>query len=284
MKRALAAGLGYAAAHRLAEARRAPHDAGAEASGSDAAIATLRERGFAVVPDLLTAKEMEAVRRTEAFQSMPAASSEAASDEWRLSALGRYHRIDFADADVQTFARIEKRLAPFVSKYFDVEFDVVADGVERGPVLYRSELQLLNAAPHSQNQIWHSDHRVHGLTLVVPLTDFTPLNGATQLLPGSHALPSSWSWLLGGAQIAAAPAGGLLAYDARMYHRGLGNTTEKSRPALVFRYDRRDERPPPGVGLAGSLFHTTSAVVLHTVTATVAALGELLTPNQGRGP
>ena len=65
---------------------------------------------------------------------------------------------------------------------------------------------------------------------------------------GSHALSTAWPALMGGAR-ATVPAGGLLAYDARTYHRGLSNLTEHSRPALVFRYDRRDERPPPGVGL-----------------------------------
>ena len=64
--------------------------------------------------------------------------------------------------------------------------EAAAPGAAGGRI-YRTELQLLTAAPQSQSQIWHSDHRAHGLTLVVPLVSFTPDNGGTQVLPGSHA-------------------------------------------------------------------------------------------------
>ena len=68
-----------------------------------------------------------------------------------------------------------------------------------------------------------------------------------------------------------------------MYHRGLGNATAQSRPALIFRYDRR-ETPPPGVGLFGSLAHTVLAVALHVSSATAVAAREgLVAALDGKG-
>ena len=268
------------AAHRIAESRRVAHeprtydDGGIDQPRSDAAIDAVAERGYAVTRSLVPPKELESIKKTDAFRSMPSDSAEPGSDEWRLSAPGRYHRIHFSDNDVEVFSIVERRLAPYVARFFGLAEEDVLSNHE----IYRSELQLLNAAPKlhewhpdTKSQIWHSDHRAKGLTLVVPLVDFSPSNGGTQLLPGSHALSTAWPALMGGARVATVPAGGLLAYDARTYHRGLSNLTEHSRPALVFRYDRRDERPPPGVGLVGSLLHASAATALHAMTAMVSA-------------
>ena len=57
--------------------------------------------------------------------------------------------------------------------------------------IYRSEMQILNAVPGSKDQSWHSDNRKRGLSIIVPLVDFTADNGGTQMLVGSHN--SSWS-------------------------------------------------------------------------------------------
>ena len=111
----------------------------------------------------------------------------------------------------------------------------------------------------------------------MPLVDFTLDNGATQLLPGSHTLTgASWRLLLrDGARVVTPRVGSLALYDARTYHRGLGNSTLEARPALVFRYDRA-ESPPPGVGLFGSVAHATAARALHVGTAAGVAAAEAL--------
>ena len=129
---------------------------------------------------------------------------------------------------------------------------------------------------NSGRQQWHSDHREQGLTVVVPLVDFTTRNGGTQLLPGSHEIFTGIPWMLGGAQISALPEGGVLLYDSRTYHRGLANETEHSRPALVFRYDHVALAPPPGVGLVGSVFHTSTATILHTMLTNIASVRSMV--------
>lgn len=85
----------------------------------------------------------------------------------------------------------------------------------------------------------------------MPLVNFTIDNGATQLLPGSHI--HAWPRMVQeGAQVVQAPAGAIVAYDSRTYHRGLGNQTDEGRPALIFCYDRTCS-PPPGTGTLGSM-------------------------------
>lgn len=113
--------------------------------------------------------------------------------------------------------------------------------------------------------MWHRDNRSRGLTVIVPLEDFTAGNGATQVLVGSH--DGAWPLLAReGARVMEAPAGGIAAYDSRTFHRGLGNTTRDARPGLIFCYDRTWS-PPPGCGELGSLASGSMAAVLHTVSA-----------------
>ena len=298
LRRAAAVGIpiaGVSAARRSAEAHREPHERAANAADIDCAMESMSAIGFAVCDGVVPRRALDAVRSTEAYRNMPIESSPLimSTDEWRLSALGRYHRIDFSDEDVQSFEAIEALLLPYVARFFGLGIDLLRDGMARGSIgsryILRSELQLLNAAPASHNQMWHSDHRQKGLTLVVPLVEFTADNGATQLIPGTHAPTTAWRRLLGiadgqpGAQVACAPAGALLAYDARTYHRGLGNGTAQSRPALVFRYDRADGCPPPGVGLAGSLFHATAATLLHSLGECARLCSRRGLPVQGGG-
>jgi hypothetical protein len=151
----------------------------------------------------------------------------------------------------------------------------------------------MTAVPNGDGQKWHSDNRARGLTIIVPLVDFTAANGATQVLVGSHN--STWNLVAQqGAQVVEASTGSLAAYDSRTYHRGLGNRTKEGRvgrcdsnphrswiqastpcltspvwspqPALIFCYDRK-ETPPPGCGMLESRAHATLAGLLNIVSA-----------------
>ena len=83
------------------------------------------------------------------------------SDDWRTSALGRYHRIQFSADDRRAFAAVEQRLTPVVARFFGVGVDLLTDGMERysgslgSKFVVRSELQLLNA------RAWPLEDRVH---------------------------------------------------------------------------------------------------------------------------
>lgn len=118
--------------------------------------------------------------------------------------------------------------------------------------------------PGSHNQAWHKDNQQRGLSIIVPLVDFTAENGPTQVLLGSHLNPA-WPQVAqaGGARVVVAPAGAVVAYDSRTLHRGLGNQTAAGRPAVIFCYDR-ESTPPPGCGPYESLAdsYAAGAIVL----------------------
>ena len=104
-----------------------------------------------------------------------------------------------------------------------------------------------------------------GLTIIVPLVDFTAANGATQVLVGSHSKDYA-RVAQQGAQVVQAPVGAIVAYDSRAFHRGLGNLTEEPRPALIFCYDRT-ESPPPGRGSMGMIGIAWLASILNVASA-----------------
>lgn len=125
----------------------------------------------------------------------------------------------------------------------------------------------MTAIPGSGSQAWHADNLKRGLTIIVPLVDFTVENGATQMLVGSHDLRKNTRLVAQqGAQIMEAPTGSIAAYDSRTYHRGIGNQTDEGRPALIFCYDRT-ETPPPGCGSMGSLANAHLAGILNVLSA-----------------
>jgi len=67
------------------------------------------------------------------------------------------------------------------------------------------------------------------------LDDFTEDNGATYFLPGSHARPDppTPEEFQAGAQRLLAPAGSVFYFNARLWHRGGDNTTDRWRHALT---------------------------------------------------
>jgi len=132
------------------------------------------------------------------------------------------------------------------------------------PRLFLSECQLLVSDPGAVAQMWHRDNRKPGLSVLLPFTDVDAEVGATELLPGSHHLvaePSSATAALqalqaSGGALAAAPlaAGDALVFDARVLHRGLGNSSYgRCRVVLVLRIDC-DDSPPPGCTVLQTCF------------------------------
>ena len=226
-----------------------------------------------------------AVKATAAFQSMPSQLAKPTRAErqrqkeerfrawrgdaplreeiWRASAPGRLHRREetFGESDLKVLEQVESLFWPLVHDFF-------RDGTEGGDEdedIYRSELQVMTALPGSAAQTWHSDNSSRGLTILVPLVDFTAANGATQVLVGSHSKDYA-RVAQQGAQVVQAPVGAIVAYDSRAFHRGLGNLTDEPRPALIFCYDRTVS-PPPGRGSMGMIGIAWLASILNVASA-----------------
>ena len=205
---AAAGGSGYALRHVSSQKRES---AQGEVGSLAAALPRLEETGYAVVTDCVPQTALQRCTVTDAYCSMPKTAAVGQSKLWRLSAFGRYHRVQFTASDLAAFEELEELFAPLVEAFFREE---CGDGAA-GRRVYRSELQLLTAAPTvSQQQSWHSDNRSRGITIVVPLVDFTAENGATQLLPGSHELGKSWRALLRDGARVVTPCAGSIALCA----------------------------------------------------------------------
>ena len=254
-----------AVAHGQVDGQRRPLEKECHAPSLAAAQKSLRASGVAVIDGVMDAPLVAAVRATEAYQGMPlrverspgrVGSSRRGGSEratWTPSALGRMHRreetLDAGDRAV--FERVEKKIWPLVKDFFD------GDATD----VFRSEMQLLNAMPGGMSQAWHKDNHARGLSIIIPLVDFTLDNGATQLLPGSHE--RNWRRVAEtGASVVVARLGSVCAYDSRTYHRGLVNETKEGRPAIILCYDQK-ATPPPGIGTYGSMAHSYAAVLLN---------------------
>jgi len=198
------------------------------------------------------------------------------SPKFGESSRGRWHclegRIDAAS--LCAFESLEALLLPCVRAFFG-EGD-----------FFRSELQVLNAAPGAEAQFFHQDNRRRGLTVVVPLVAATRAMGPTQVLTCTHALtgatgalpPAAWLPALRAAVAgieAAQPTfdlGSALFFDARCLHRGLANSSAEPRPVLVFRYDAR-ESPPPGHSVASTAAFRLLGNALHVAWRAKRAVG-----------
>lgn len=101
-----------------------------------------------------------------------------------------------------------------------------------------AQMQLLDAAPRSSNQIWHRDNAQPGLTALIALRDVGS-NGPTELLLRSHHSPSNvllrnsigkneeqrtttTPELFPRILLASIQSGDAILYDARVLHRGRG--------------------------------------------------------------
>src|SRR5262249_7699066 len=115
-----------------------------------------------------------------------------------------------------------------------------------GGDLKLSSINGRNALPGQGNQWLHADHEeppepdgYHGCNTAWLLDDFTPENGATRLVPGSHrsgrlpqdALPDPGEPHPDEIK-AVAPAGSVLVFNGHVWHSGTDNRTERPRRAL----------------------------------------------------
>jgi hypothetical protein len=186
-------------------------------------LAALDERGFCVVPALLSDTEVESLS-TE-FERLVAEDQESRRHE-----LGT--RRAKADNDNDIFAVCWRHR-------------VVLDAL--GPTFQVGRVDLRDPRPGHGEQRHHPDHGptpVPGITATWYLDAFTLDNGATRVLPGSHRSGVTWAsevpipgteGRISGEVIATGPVGSLLLRDARLFHAGGCNTTRgPRRSAFVF--------------------------------------------------
>jgi ectoine hydroxylase-related dioxygenase (phytanoyl-CoA dioxygenase family) len=98
---------------------------------------------------------------------------------------------------------------------------------------------LLHADQVFVTEPWPA-HEPQGVNVAWCLDEFTEDNGATRFVPGSHRLNRSPRPEDGDASVPAiAPAGTMIAFESRLWHRtGANRTDDRNRAALFAWYSR----------------------------------------------
>ena len=102
--------------------------------------------------------------------------------------------------------------------------------------------------PGGEDIPWHIDSVVPSpippwlmrFIVVIPLTDFTETNGATEIVPASHKycrqVDTNDQVAMQGARKLIAPKGSLIMWDGLCWHRSGSNMSDEARPAIIISY------------------------------------------------
>jgi hypothetical protein len=197
-----------------------------------AELAALDVFGCVVVPDVLSAVELDALRVE--FERLVSADPEARSHE-----LGT--RRTQGSNDNEALA---------VCWRHRIVLEAAAHLL--GPTFQAGHGDLRDPEPGGGVQAFHPDHgaeRVPGLTATWFLDDFTEENGPTRLLPGTHLMSTRPAAAgrkdpVDGEVAAVGPAGSVLLRDARLFHGAARNLTSATRRAVLvfFQHDLSGDR------------------------------------------
>lgn len=216
----------------------------------------VRQDGFTILPGVIPADRVDDVR-TAVVEAQARGHDKAAAERAAIQAKG--HRVGVDGVDSMRGVINETRaFAPWLA-------DERLLGVARtffGPWVRITCTDCVINRPGCGRGYWHADwpyNQTNASHIPVPypdallhlatiwmLTDFTPANGGTLLVPGSHRYegnPSADN--LGGVDRdapyptefhAIGSAGSVLLYDSRMWHAVPPNRSQEDRVALIVRY------------------------------------------------
>lgn len=201
----------------------------------DQGIADIRDHGLAIVPGVLSGETLARTR--------DALYRAAESDRAR----GREHKFGLDYAHDDTNQRVWNVLSrdPL---FEDLAFHRTAVDYVRGVLGWPALLGNISAnitGPGGGEMVLHADQifvpqpwpaEPQGMIVAWCLDDFTEANGATRFVPGSHQLnrtPRADDADLA-TQAIEAPAGSMLVFESRVWHKTGFNTTQDQRRAGVF--------------------------------------------------
>lgn len=204
-----------------------------DAGAVERAVATIREVGFCVIPNVLRRDRCDAIRT---------ALGKLTRAEKQVNLLpSRHQRVMHLLAKDAIF--VELLCSPFV-------LDVWRRYL--GPDMICSTMSANVLWPHSTELYWHVDHPYWTMAQpysTYPLSgqaiwmidDFTVANGATAGIAGSHKLPhlpalgEEWT---DDATILTGARGSVILADGAWWHTSRPNTTSRSRSAVLATYIR----------------------------------------------
>jgi len=200
--------------------------------GPDAAVdevtAALDEHGYALIEDLLRPDDV--ARRRAALDDLFAATPTGRNffEGFRTRRIYAVYAKTRAFDDLAVHPLLLAALDHALGAHFQFSAPVA---VQIGPgesaqVLHRDEDVYPLPRPHPPvvlNSMW-------------AMCDFTPANGATRLVPGSHRWPEDRRPDEAETVPATMPAGSVLLYLGGLWHGGGANATGDPRPGLLLEY------------------------------------------------
>lgn len=184
----------------------------------DRFAAAIARDGFVIAERHLGYATLERVRRLHA--------------DYLATADSRYTRTSSSGGDTRT--RLDPNLAGLQALHSDPLLRAVATQVMNTPVALRYFLSR-TLHPGASPQSLHMDCDPGApalLAFIYTLDDFTPENGATRFIAGSHRNAPAASPTL-----ALAPAGSLIMYDRSILHGYTANTSNADRRSIQGGFD-----------------------------------------------
>ncbi len=200
----------------------------------DQALADLREYGLCLIADVLDAETLSRARNA---LYRAAADDRKRAREVKGFALDRNDNnqriwnllnrdpvfVDLAEHPIAL--RLVKEILGWPALLSNISGNITEPGAVRG-VLHADQVFVPEPWPE----------RPQGINVAWCIDDFTTENGATEVVPGSHR------WCRSPADAdcevpmvpVQAPAGSVLAFESRVWHRSGANTSADSRRAAVF--------------------------------------------------
>jgi len=189
-------------------------------------VRELRERGFTVVPDVLTPGDVPRLRAL--LEKLVAEDLE----RWRGKAYVDAWMVHNPMARDIEFARVleNERMHAYLTEM-----------LTETCILYAFTTSSMPPRGTNYSARVHNDcprlipGYVTNVGVILPLDDFTVENGATYFLPGSFAraeLPSETEFFAGASRIFPR-AGDMVLFNARTFHFGGNNETDRARHALT---------------------------------------------------
>lgn len=191
------------------------------------ALYLVRSRGYAVVPSFYSTRicdklKSELINTLDRYKTFPG-SDRSEKDRFHIHDLMNHSPLF---CRMLEDPRLQQLLAPLLGDFW-IMYAFTSSSVPPRGINYGHRVH--NDCPR------FAPGYIFNMGLIWALDEFTRENGGTVVLPGSHHVekaPSDSLFEAHGMQLTG-PAGALILFDARMYHRSGENTTDLWRHSLT---------------------------------------------------
>lgn len=204
------------------------------ASTAKQAVEHLREYGMALLPELLTGDKLQQAR--EAVYAAPAADRDngRTADPFPL---------DYGDKNVRVWNLLNR--SPVFSELVEhpLALELLREVLGWPALLGNFSANI--AEPGSEAGVLHADQvfvptpwpaQPQGMNFAWLLNDYTADNGATEMVPSSHRREDPSEPPVESASPLIAPAGTVVAFESRVWHRTGSNRSDHPRAAAFAWY------------------------------------------------